>query len=436
MTEVTVKRGRLQGVEKDGYEVFLGIPYAAPPTGERRFRAPQECVPWEGVKHADHFEKTCWQTREEKGSFYDIEFYDKGNFLTDFDEDCLYLNIWRPASSADEKLPVALWIHGGAFDHGFGHEMEFDGVEYAKRGIILVTINYRVGVFGYLAHEWLSKENPYGISGNYGMLDQIAALKWVKENIAAFGGDPENITIFGQSAGAMSVQGLISSPLTEDWIARAIMQSGGGYGQALLRNASLAEAEEMGHKFVEFCGLQSLEELRSVSPQTLLEKQTDFCRQHVQMGLIFTPNVDGVVLPESYNACLEKGKAKKIPYMIGSTLNDIAVSPELLAQGQRGLLYDGCIEFGKIVEKTGGEDVYLYDFRRQLPGDEAGAFHSSELWYMFGTYRRCWRPFTEEDVKLSGQMLDAWAGFMRSGVPGGEWKPYTEEQPYIQVFDV
>lgn len=441
MTETTVKQGRIQGIKKNDYTVFMGVPYAAPPTGNLRFRAPQECKPWEGVYHADHFGKTCWQEREEKNSFYDIEFYSDTDYLTDFDEDCLYLNIWTPASAPEEKLPVAFWIHGGAFNHGFGHEMEFDGEEYAKRGVILVTINYRVGVFGYLAHEWLSEENPQGISGNYGMLDQIAALRWVKENIGAFGGNGDNITIFGQSAGAISVQGLISSELTGNRITKAIMQSGGGYGENLLKIMPLAEAEETGKQFVEFCGLESLEQLRSISPKTLLEKQSVFCGQRQRQGLIFTPNIDGYVLKESYNSCVEKGKIKKIPYMIGSTLNDIATSPEQLSKGVRGLLYDGCVRFAQMVEKSGTEGagapaVYVYDFQRRLPGDEAGAFHSAELWYMFGTCKRCWRPLGEADVKLSEEMLDAWTGFMKKGMPGGEWEPYTEKNPFVREFDV
>lgn len=436
MTEVTVKQGRIQGVKKDGYSIFMGVPFATPPVGPLRFRAPQECAPWENTYHADHFGKTCWQKREEKGSFYDIEFYDNTEYLTDFDEDCLYLNIWSPAASAEDKLPVAVWIHGGAFEHGFGHEMEFDGAEYAKRGVIMVSINYRVGVFGYLAHEWLSAEDPNGVSGNYGMLDQIAALKWVRENIAAFGGNPENITVFGQSAGAISVQGLVSSRLTADWIAKAVIQSGGGYGTSLLKGVSLAEAEKTGRKFVEFCGLQSLEELRDAGPELLLRKQNDFYRQHPELGLIFTPNIDGVVLEESSDSCIENGNIKNIPYMIGSTLNDLATSPEQLAQGNRGMLYEGCIRFGEMIEKIGGKNVYIYDFSRQLPGDGAGAFHSSELWYMFGTYKRCWRPFTEDDAKLSGRMLDAWTAFMKNGNPGGGWESYTKAHPYIQKFDV
>lgn len=446
MPEVKVKQGRLQGAEKDGYTVYMGVPYAEPPVGSLRFCAPVECSPWEGVRDACHFGKTCWQEREEKDSFYDIEFYRNADYLTDFDEDCLYLNIWVPGNAAPEglmaeKLPVALWIHGGAFNHGFGHEMEFDGAEYVKRGVILVTINYRVGVFGYLAHEWLSRENSRSVSGNYGMLDQIAALKWVRENIGAFDGDAENITIFGQSAGAISVQGLVSSDLTEEHIAKAIMQSGGGYRTPLVNIAALAEAEETGAEFVRFCGVKSLDELRSMEAGELLEKQTAFCKEHPEKGLLFTPNIDGYVLKESYNACMENGRIKKIPYMIGSTLNDIAVSPEQLSKGVRGPLYDGCIQFARMAEKKGvksatGHAVYVYDFARQLPGDGAGAFHSSELWYMFGTYKRCWRPFSKADARLSEKMLDAWAGFMKNGAPGEEWKPYTEEKPYVQVFDV
>ena len=436
MTEVLVKQGRLQGVEKDGCLVFKGVPYASPPVGRLRFRAPQECMPWDGVYYADHFGKTCWQKKQEANSFYDIEFYRNTEYHTDFDEDCLYLNIWAPTESFGKKRPVAVWIHGGAFDHGSGHEMEFDGAEYAKRGVILVSINYRVGVFGYLAHRWLSEENSDGVSGNYGMMDQIAALKWVRENIAAFGGDAENITIFGQSAGAMSVQGLVSSQLTKDWIAKAIMQSGGGYGIPLLKWQTLREAEKTGEEFMEFCKIQSLKELRNISAQALLEKQNVFCEQRAMRGLLFTPNIDGYVLKESYDSCIENGRIRKIPYMVGSTLNDIGVVPKRLTQGIRGPLYEGCIHFGQMMEQISGENIYIYDFRRRLPGDEAGAFHSAELWYMFGTYKRCWRPFSEKDGKLSEKMLDAWTCFMESSVPGGEWKPYTEENPYVQVFDI
>ena len=338
MTEVKIKQGRLQGIEKDGYSVFMGVPYAAPPVGALRFCPPQEPEPWEGVYRAGHFGKTCWQEREEKDSFYDIEFYQNTGYLTDFDEDCLYLNIWVPGNAAQERLPVALWIHGGAFNHGFGHEMEFDGAEYAKRGVILVTINYRVGAFGYLAHEWLSRESAHGVSGNYGMLDQIAALKWVRENIGAFGGDAENITIFGQSAGAISVQGLVSTDLTDNYIAKAIMQSGGGYGTPLANMMTLTEAEETGKEFAQFCKAESLEELRSIEARELLEKQTAFCRKYPEKGLIFMPVIDGFVLKESYNSCMESGRIKRIPYMIGSTLNDIATSPEQLEKGVRGLL--------------------------------------------------------------------------------------------------
>ena len=218
ITETKTKYGQVHGVQKDGYTVFRGVPYAKPPVGEKRFCPPEEPACWEGVYKADHFGCVCPQTEHEPDSFYGKEFYLDPEFGMKQSEDCLYLNIWTPANTVDEKLPVAFWIHGGAFMHGFSHESEFDGAAYCERGVILVAINYRLGAFGFLAHPWLSEESGAGRSGNYAILDQIAALKWVKENIAAFGGDPENITVFGQSAGCMSVQTLVSSPLTENWI--------------------------------------------------------------------------------------------------------------------------------------------------------------------------------------------------------------------------
>ncbi len=437
MTETTVRQGRVRGVGKEGYTVFMGIPYAAPPVGDLRFCAPKEAACWEGVYDADHFGKTCWQKREDKGSFYEREFYHVPAYQTGMDEDCLYLNIWTPAKTIEERLPVAFWVHGGAFDHGTGHEMEFDGAGYAKRGVILVSINYRVGVLGFLAHPWLSAEDKDGVSGNYGILDQIAALKWVRENIGAFGGDAHNITVFGQSAGAMSVQTLISSPLTEDWIAKAIMQSGGGYEGPFQQDRVLARAEEIGQQFVGFCGVKSLKELREMEPLALLQKQNAFISQQKGFMLAFAPNIDGILLEKGYNACVEEGLIKDIPYMIGSTLNDITVDPKELSLGKRGPLYEGCVRFSRMLEKLGRQGAYVYDFRRQLPGgDGAGAFHSSELWYMFGTYPRCWRPFSQEDEKLSGQMLDAWTGFMKNGHPGNGWEPCSGEQAYVQGFDV
>ena len=219
---VQIGQGALKGISMDGYDIFWGIPYAKAPVGELRWRAPQRHEGWEGVYHADHYPNRSMQ-QEHRDPFYDKEFYDIPERETPFSEDGLYLNIWTPAKEAGEKLPVAFWVHGGAFLGGNGYEKEFDGEAYCRRGVILVTINYRVGPFGFLARPWLSEEDENlggsGVSGNYGILDQIAALKWVRENIVAFGGNPENITVFGQSAGGESVYTLVSSPLTQGMIA-------------------------------------------------------------------------------------------------------------------------------------------------------------------------------------------------------------------------
>lgn len=310
ITETKTKYGQVHGVQKDGYTVFRGVPYAKPPVGEKRFCPPEEPACWEGVYKADHFGCVCPQTEHEPDSFYGKEFYLDPEFGMNQSEDCLYLNIWTPANAADEKLPVAFWIHGGAFMHGFSHESEFDGVAYCERGVILVTINYRLGAFGFLAHPWLSEESGVGRSGNYAILDQIAALKWVKENIAAFGGDPENITVFGQSAGCMSVQTLVSSPLTENWISKAIFQSAGGYDTGLNRDMPLSEAETIGQEFVELSGAKSLEELRTIPAEKIVELQEEFGRVNPSRMLSFVPNIDNHLLTCGYNEAVTEGKSR------------------------------------------------------------------------------------------------------------------------------
>ena len=222
---LTVEGGKVQGVptETPGVTVYKGIPYAAPPVGELRWKEPQPVVPWEGVLVADSFGHPAVQNPHTPGG-YTPEFFFDGD--PEFSEDCLYLNIWTPAAGKPgKKLPVTLWIHGGGYVAGWGSEPEMDGEEWARHGGVLVTFNYRLGIFGFLTHPALSAESPHGVSGNYGMLDQIAALKWVKANIAQFGGDPDQVTIMGQSAGAMSVQTLVTSPLSKDLVSGAIIQS-------------------------------------------------------------------------------------------------------------------------------------------------------------------------------------------------------------------
>ena len=238
---VSTKYGRLEGV-RSGIQkitVFRGIPYAKAPVGALRWHAPVEPEKWDGIKDCSRFAPAAIQTEHPKGSFYEVEFYQGG---VDISEDCLYLNIWADLEKTAQ--PVMVWFHGGAYMHGFGHEMEFDGDAIAKRGAILVTVNYRVGVLGYMAHPALTARD--GHSGNYGLMDQIFALKWVQENIAAFGGDPENVTIFGQSAGGGSVQSIMTSPLARGLFRRSIIQSAGSPLKSLGGERQLSEAERTG----------------------------------------------------------------------------------------------------------------------------------------------------------------------------------------------
>ena len=438
--EVMTGEGKVRGVKEDGYTVFKGIPYARPPVGEYRFRPPAPPFVREGVLEADHFRDAAFQEAPEEGTFYEKEFNRDDRFRVGTSEDCLYLNIWTPAESEDENLPVAFWIHGGGFSHGNGSEMEFDCREYCRRNVILVSIQYRLGVFGFLAHPWLCGENERGVSGNYGILDQIAALRWVVGNIRAFGGDPENITVFGQSAGSISVQTLISTELTENWIKKAIFQSAGGYDTGLNLAVPAREAMETGVKFAARCHASSVRELRSLPPQVLLRNQEEMAAESDGLSLIFMPNIDGYVLEDGYMELASHGKIKDIPYMAGCTRNDIFVTEEMLEAGDRGQLYRGCGEWCLLLERLGRAPAYMYYFTRQLPGDDAGAFHSSELWYMFGTLDRCWRPMTDADHELSSRMLDCWTNFIKYGNPNGEdlgqWEAYTKENPYVQILDL
>ena len=439
--QTKTENGLVRGIEAADPRItaFRGVPFAAPPTGKNRWRAPQPCENWEGVKDCARFAPISVQDTPGIGdSLYNREWHVDQD--VPMDEDCLYLNIWTPANTVDEKLPVAFWIHGGAFMHGFSHESEFDGAAYCERGVILVTINYRLGAFGFLAHPWLSEESGVGRSGNYAILDQIAALKWVKENIAAFGGDSENITVFGQSAGCMSVQTLVSSPLTENWISKAIFQSAGGYDTGLNRDMLLSEAETIGQEFVELSGAKSLEELRAIPAEQIVELQEEFGRVNPSRMLSFVPNIDDYLLTCGYNEAVTERKIKDIPYMLGSTADDIGVFPEMKEKGEHGGIYKGCINWSLALEKLGRKPAYVYYFTRALLGDDAGAFHSSELWYMFGTLGRSWRPKTEGDYALSKEMMDDWTNFMKTGNPNAEgkddWKPCTKDDPYVQVLDV
>lgn len=441
MTILRTKHGYIEGEQRNGYYIYKGIPYAKPPVGSLRFRAPQEMDDWEGVYKADKFPAGCMQSTAEENNFYTKEFYSNSDFSVPFCEDSLYLNIWTPAKSENDHLPVALWLHGGALLGGHGSEMEFDGEAYAKRGVILVTINYRVGIFGFLCHPWLAEENN-GCCGNYGVLDQIAALKWVSDNIHVFGGDPENVTLFGQSAGALVSQTLMLSPLTKGLMKRCIMQSGAGYRNGFSKNGKQEDFYDLGYKAIEALGVKNIDELRAVTSERLLEVSNEmigfYCSQGKGFG--YEPVIDSYVLIEDSEEALNNGHYPDIVCMLGSTANDICTPEDETVPMEKSQLHRGCVDWSKHQIELGRQPYYVYYFKRRLPGDDAGAFHSSELWYMFGTLDRCWRPFSEEDNNLSRQMLDYWCNFMKTGNPNGngneDWKTWTVENPYVKILDI
>ena len=415
---VTVDGGRLQGVpsEASGVVVYKGIPYAAPPVGELRWQAPQPVKPWEGVRVCDTFGPIAPQPGNKPGTFYGDEFYWQGT--PEESEDCLYLNIWAPAGAVGKgaKLPVAFWIHGGAYMNGYGYEVTMDGDQWARRDVILVTINYRLGTLGFLSHPELTAEQ--GQSGNYGTMDQIAALQWVHDNIAAFGGDPSRITIFGQSAGAMSVKTLLVSPLSRDLMAGAIIQSGGGLAtRGLNPDGSQEQFDAMGKDAMDKAGFPSLAAMRAASTDEIRAVQG-----------WFLPHPDGKVVTGSFEEAFFDGSISQAPILIGYNKDD--------SGGLGGATVD---QFCALRDSLGCT-VYEYEFLRELPTDEAhpasakGAFHSAELWYMFGTLSRSWRPFIEADYALSSRMLDAWTDFCKFGNPG--WPAYGHDGPFKETFDI
>lgn len=431
LTTVSSNYGTINGIQKDGYSVFRGIPFAKVPTGALRFAPPQKPESFKEAYDAFTFRSIPMQHFTDPDGLYQKEFYDNPDFHFPISEDCLYLNIWTPAHTASEKLPVAVWIHGGGFEHGFSTELEFDGEAYAKKGVILATISYRVNVFGFLYDQ--KQEEELGFSGNQGLLDQIAALEWISENIAAFGGNPDNITIMGQSAGAMSSHVLTFSPLAAPMIHQAILQSGSIAGFPSPMVFTKAQAQAVTDKFYELCGVSSIEELRRLPAEDLLDKSDELMTLYP--SLPFRPVVDGHVLPDTPDVLTKEGGMAHIPYLMGVTKDDLFI-PEG-ASHREGGFFTAAVSFANACRKQ-DLPVYLYEFCHDLPGSSDGAFHSSELWYTFGTLDRCWRPMTDADHALAEKMVTCWTDFMKHGNPNStgtnDWKSWTEEHPYVKTF--
>lgn len=431
-TIVSVEGGKVQGVETEipGVYVYKGIPYAAAPVGDLRWKAPQPVTPWKGVKVADSYGPGAYQAPHTSENPWTSEFY-----MNDpqFSEDCLYLNVFTKApGQTDRKLPVAMWIHGGAYTGGWGYEIEFDGKRWADKDVVLVTINYRLGIFGFMVHPLLSAENPEGMSGNYGMLDQIAALKWVYNNIEQFGGDPENITIFGQSAGAGSVKNLVSSPMTGTMIKKAIIQSGGGVSDRPGRPADLDMIGSNSKKILDWAGFDTLEKMRAASTEEVFGAAAAYAAATGDRAtrLTTSPVVDGHVTLESFDDAAHDGSIKNIPYMIGYTRDDMGSN-----------INEGIDRFCALREKA-GKPAFAYQFARPLPDNEPsnhdmkGAFHSSELWFVFNSLEHCDRPWTPADHELSERMLSSWTEFARTGNPGNGWAAWTSASPDYMVFQI
>jgi para-nitrobenzyl esterase len=453
--------GALEGTTSaDGkVRLFEGIPYAAPPVGELRWKAPQPIVSWDGVRQATKFGARCMQ-----GNVYgDMAFRDDGP-----SEDCLYLNVWTPAKDANANLPVMVWIYGGGFAAGATSEPRQDGAKLAEKGVVVVSMNYRLGIFGFFADPALTQESPHHASGNYGLMDQVAALEWVQKNIFLFGGDPREVTIFGESAGSFSVSALMASPLARGLFVRAIGESGAFLGKSPAIKP-LSESEAAGEKFADSIGAKSLEALRALPAPELL---ADVMKQN---PFAFWPNIDGYYFPEDPHAIYAAGKQAHVPLLAGwnkdegdyraifqkedpTAKNFIAIAHRVFGSNAEEFLKlypakndahakrsasdfagDRFIAFGtwkwiEMQRTTGDSTVYRYKFEDAPPQPAGkpsnGAYHSSEIEFVFEALASKDLPWRPGDEKLSRQMSSYWANFAKSGDPNGpglpHWPPYRE----------
>jgi len=425
---LTIEGGKVIGVltPTKGIIAYKGIPFAAPPVGDLRWKEPQPVVVWKGVKTADKYGAASMQTTWDPQSFYGREWRASGS--VPFSEDCLYLNVWTPAAGKiGNKLPVAMWIHGGGYREGFAFEPEMDGGEdWASRGVIYVSVTYRLGVLGFFTHPLLSAESAHGVSGNYGIMDQATALKWIHNNIEQFGGDPNNITIFGQSAGAGSVQSLCASPLSKSLISHAISMSGGGLSDArpglLLDTAQVASK-----KMMDYYEKTTLDQMRALSFDELTKMSKDYSAA-TNKRVMYGPVIDGYFLKGTFTSEARANEIPDIPYIFGLTANDMSDATQAVK------------DFCALRAEKSSKPAYAYIFSRPLPGDDNGAWHSCDLWYVFHSIKHSWRPFTAGDEALSNKMVDYWTNFAKFGDPngkdGGLWTPYSAEHPEFMVFNV
>lgn len=423
--------GALQGTAgpQPGVAAYRGIRYAT----AARWQYPTLVTHWEGVYDASAFGACCWQPRAfadeatlPEKQFYYREFREGIPFT--YSEDCLFLNVFAPENAAPgSRLPVLVYIHGGAFLTGSSDERPFDAPVWPLHGVIAVTINYRLGPLGFAALPELTAEA--GHTGNYALYDQKAALEWVQANIAAFGGDPDNVTIMGQSAGAMSVQQLVISPLTDGLFHKAVMCSGGGANKMFNAGIPAAAHYDFWHGVMRRAGCADLAAFRALAPDRLFAAWQAEKAANPKGAMAAAPVLDGALLPEGAPAALEAGHQKNIPYMAGTTSEDMM--PPIMFRMAK--------EWCRAQADQGKQPSYLWFFDRQLPGDDNGAWHSSDLWYWFGALEHSWRPMTEKDATLARQMVAALMNFCKTGDPNGEglparWLPMAKGQPKAMRF--
>ncbi|MEZ5275783.1 MAG: carboxylesterase family protein [Opitutaceae bacterium] len=458
---VMTQYGLVQGVSEDGLTVFRGIPFAAPPVGDLRWRPPQPPVPWDGVRPATEFAPDPYQ----------------GDGTGNVSEDCLYLNIWTPARSPEDKLPVLVWIYGGGFSFGSTSTPVHNGEHLARKGVVLVSINYRVGSLGFLAHPELSAESPEGVSGNYGLLDQIAGLEWVQRNIAAFGGDPDKVTVFGESCGGISISMLCASPVARGLFRGAISQSGGSFGPSRETTypgenmRELADAEQAGVGYAQSAGVDSLAALRQLPPGQL--------PAGFGSGAAW-PVVDGWIIPGDQFVLYKAGDYHDVDILIGYNSDEglffsrdrnageyisnvhrrygpfadrlLAAYPpdgDRVGRTARNLIGDAAFgwhswSWARLQAQTGNSRVFLYYFDQhaehdpESPAADHGMPHGVDVPYVFQTLDSGDPNLTDGDRAISETVATYWTNFAKRGDPNGPglpvWPEFTNESPQVMIF--
>jgi len=460
---IKVEGGLLQGVAEDGLMVYKGIPFAAPPVGNLRWQAPQPAAKWTGTRVADKFAPGPMQG---------------GNPPSGKSEDCLYLNVWTPARSAKDKVPVLVWIYGGGFAAGSTSEATYSGEKLAKKGVVLVSIAYRVGQLGFLAHPELSAESPNHVSGNYGLLDMIAGLKWIQQNIASFGGDPKRVTIFGESAGGIAVSMLCASPLAKGLFHGAISESGGSFGPPRIttypgeNQKYLKDAEMAGEAYVKTAGVTSISELRKIDADKLPAGRG--------LGMSW-PIIDGYVIPDDQHNLYEAGRYNDVPILVGYNSDEGASfsppkTPEDYIAGVQkryGKFADDLIKaypvgaanvpktardlardaaFGwhtwswaRLQAKTGKSKVFYYyfdqhpDYPESSPRYGFGSPHGQEVAYVFQHLDATKPDITKTDMDISDAMSTYWTNFAKYGHPNSNslpaWPVFSASNPLVMYFN-